>query len=72
MDRKTALIEAGRRRLRAILMTSFTLVFALMPMLLAVGAGAGNRQPLAAVVMGRGHLLQLADLDLNSGGLRLV
>ncbi len=51
-SRKDALIEAGRRRLRAILMTSFTLVFALMPMLLAVGAGAENRKSLAAVVMG--------------------
>ena len=50
--RKEALIEAGRRRLRAILMTSLTLVCALIPMLLAVGAGATNRKPLAAVVMG--------------------
>jgi HAE1 family hydrophobic/amphiphilic exporter-1 len=50
--RKEALARAGRLRLRAVLMTTLTLVFALMPLLLGTGAGAENRAPLAAVVIG--------------------
>ncbi len=50
--RKEALIQAGRLRLRAVLMTTFTLVFALTPLLLGTGAGAETRAPLAAVVIG--------------------
>lgn len=51
-ERKAALIEAGQRRLRAVLMTTLTLVFALLPLLLGTGAGAETRAPLAAVVIG--------------------
>jgi HAE1 family hydrophobic/amphiphilic exporter-1 len=50
--RKEALARAGRMRLRAVLMTTFTLVFALLPLLLGAGAGSENRAPLAAVVIG--------------------
>ena len=50
--RKEALIAAGRLRLRAVLMTTLTLVFALLPLLLGAGAGSENRAPLAAVVVG--------------------
>jgi hypothetical protein len=39
-------------RLRAVLMTTSTLVFALMPLLLGTGAGSESRAPLAAVVIG--------------------
>ncbi|MEM7346773.1 MAG: efflux RND transporter permease subunit [Chloroflexota bacterium] len=49
---KEALVNAGRLRLRAVLMTTLTLVFALFPLLLGAGAGSENRAPLAAVVMG--------------------
>lgn len=51
-ERKEALIAAGRLRLRAVLMTTLTLVFALLPLLIGAGAGSENRRPLAAVVIG--------------------
>jgi HAE1 family hydrophobic/amphiphilic exporter-1 len=51
-SRKDALVAAGRLRLRAILMTTLALVFALMPLLLGAGAGSEGRAPLAAVVIG--------------------
>ena len=51
-ERKEALVSAGRLRLRAVLMTTLTLVFALMPLLLGAGAGSESRAPLAAVVVG--------------------
>ncbi|GAB4430809.1 MAG: efflux RND transporter permease subunit [Anaerolineae bacterium] len=52
VERKEALAQAGRLRLRAVLMTTLTLVFALLPLLLGTGAGSENRAPLAAVVIG--------------------
>ncbi len=51
-SRKEALIEAGRLRLRPILMTTAALVFALLPLLFGAGAGSETRAPLAAVVIG--------------------
>jgi HAE1 family hydrophobic/amphiphilic exporter-1 len=51
-NRKEALIEAGRLRLRPIIMTTAAIVFALLPLLLGTGAGAESRAPLAAVVIG--------------------
>ncbi len=51
-SRKDALVQAGRLRLRAVLMTTLTLVFALLPLLLGTGAGSETRAPLAAVVIG--------------------
>jgi HAE1 family hydrophobic/amphiphilic exporter-1 len=51
-DIKPALVQAGRLRLRPILMTTFALVFAMVPILLGQGAGAETRAPLAAVVIG--------------------
>jgi HAE1 family hydrophobic/amphiphilic exporter-1 len=52
LSRKDALVRAGRLRLRAVLMTTLTLVFALLPLLLGTGAGSETRAPLAAVVIG--------------------
>jgi HAE1 family hydrophobic/amphiphilic exporter-1 len=52
MPRKEALVQAGRLRLRAVLMTTFTLVFALLPLVINTGAGSEFRAPLAAVVIG--------------------
>jgi HAE1 family hydrophobic/amphiphilic exporter-1 len=51
-SRKEALAEAGRLRLRPILMTTAAIVFALLPILLGRGAGAETRAPLAAVIIG--------------------
>ena len=48
---KEAAIEAGRVRLRPILMTSFAFVFGVMPLLFATGAGANSRISLGTAVV---------------------
>jgi hydrophobic/amphiphilic exporter-1 (mainly G- bacteria), HAE1 family len=48
----TALVEAGRERLRPILMTTGTTVLGLVPMALGLGAGDELRAPLAITVIG--------------------
>ncbi|MEO0651938.1 MAG: efflux RND transporter permease subunit, partial [Planctomycetota bacterium] len=47
-----AVAEAGRRRLRPILMTTLTTVLALMPLALGIGEGADAQAPLARAVVG--------------------
>lgn len=47
-----ALVESGRTRLRPILMTSFTLIFSLLPTALRIGPGAAFRAPMAITVIG--------------------
>ena len=47
-----AVMEAGRRRLRPILMTSMTTVLALIPLALGLGEGADAQAPLARAVVG--------------------
>jgi HAE1 family hydrophobic/amphiphilic exporter-1 len=51
-SRKAALVEAGRLRLRPILMTTAAIVFALLPLLFDASAGSELRAPLAAAVIG--------------------
>src|SRR5699024_3243265 len=51
IDRYEALIEAGRSRLRPILMTTLTTVLAMVPLGLALGEGAELQQPLAIVII---------------------
>jgi hydrophobic/amphiphilic exporter-1 (mainly G- bacteria), HAE1 family len=52
LSRREALLEAGPVRLRPILMTTMTLVFAMIPLALKLGAGAETRSPMAIVVLG--------------------
>jgi HAE1 family hydrophobic/amphiphilic exporter-1 len=52
MSRRDAILEAGPTRLRPILMTTMTLVFAMLPLALKLGAGAESRSPMAIVVLG--------------------
>jgi HAE1 family hydrophobic/amphiphilic exporter-1 len=52
MGVRDALAEAGRRRLRPILMTTLTTVLALMPLAFGIGEGADAQAPLARSVVG--------------------
>ncbi len=52
MERREALIEAGRVRLRPILMTSFALVAGMIPVAIGHGEGADFRAPLGRAVIG--------------------
>ena len=50
MTAAEAAIEAARLRLRPILMTSFTFIFGVMPLIFATGAGAEMRQAMGTAV----------------------
>jgi len=52
MNSHDAVAEAGRRRLRPILMTTLTTILGLMPLALGVGEGAEAQAPLARAVIG--------------------
>ncbi len=52
LEIQDAIIQAGRQRLRPILMTTVTTVFGLLPMVLVSQAGAEIRQPMAITVIG--------------------
>jgi len=52
MDVRAAIIEAGRLRLRPILMTTTTTVLGLLPLALGIGTGAELQAALARVVIG--------------------
>jgi multidrug efflux pump len=47
-----AMREAGRIRLRPILMTSVAAIFGALPIALGLGAGAGSRRPLGYAIVG--------------------
>lgn len=49
---REAILEAGQKRFRPILLTTVTTVFGLLPMAVAGGSGAELRQPLAIVIVG--------------------
>src|SRR6202020_24693 len=49
-DRVEAAVQAARTRLRPILMTSFAFIFGVLPLAIAVGAGAEMRQALGTAV----------------------
>jgi HAE1 family hydrophobic/amphiphilic exporter-1 len=49
---REAVAEAGRRRLRPILMTTLTTIFALLPLAFGIGEGADAQAPLARAVVG--------------------
>jgi HAE1 family hydrophobic/amphiphilic exporter-1 len=51
MEKTEAIIEAGRARLRPILMTALTTVVGLVPMALGIGEGAEIRAPMAITVI---------------------
>ncbi|OHD88206.1 MAG: acriflavin resistance protein [Sulfuricurvum sp. RIFCSPLOWO2_02_43_6] len=47
-----ALLEAGEKRLRPILMTTFAMIFAMLPLALGGGAGHESNAPMAIAVIG--------------------
>ncbi len=49
---KEALLEAGRLRLRPILMTTLTVLIISLPLLLGLGEGAEYRRPLGVIILG--------------------
>jgi multidrug efflux pump len=51
-DAVVAMREAGRIRLRPILMTSVATIFGAVPIALGLGAGAGSRRPLGYAIIG--------------------
>lgn len=51
-ERERAIIEAGRARLRPILMTTLTTVLGLLPMAIGFGSGSEVRAPMAITVIG--------------------
>jgi HAE1 family hydrophobic/amphiphilic exporter-1 len=51
-DTFTALIEAGKERLRPILMTTFAMIFGMLPIALASGDGAEMKNGMAWVIIG--------------------
>lgn len=52
IDVQTALINAGEKRLRPILMTTFAMVFAMLPLVLSKGPGFESNSPMATAIVG--------------------
>jgi len=47
-----ALIEAGEKRLRPILMTTFAMIFAMLPLALGTGLGCETKAPMSIAIIG--------------------
>jgi HAE1 family hydrophobic/amphiphilic exporter-1 len=52
VEREQALMNAGRQRLRPILMTTFALIAGMMPVAVGMGAGAEFYAPMAVAIIG--------------------
>jgi Cu(I)/Ag(I) efflux system membrane protein CusA/SilA len=52
VDLHDAIVDGATRRLRPVLMTAFTSILGLLPMLISSGVGAEMQKPLAIVVVG--------------------
>lgn len=51
VETRAAILEAGRTRLRPILMTALSTIFGILPIALGTGAGAETRRPLGVAVV---------------------
>ena len=52
LERFDALVEAGRTRLRPIMMTTLALIFGMMPVALAIGRGSEFRETIGITIIG--------------------
>jgi multidrug efflux pump subunit AcrB len=52
VDRTSAIVDAGRKRARPIVMTTIAMVAGMLPSALSIGAGGEFRAPMAIAVMG--------------------
>jgi HAE1 family hydrophobic/amphiphilic exporter-1 len=52
LGRNEALVKAGSTRLRPIVMTTLAMIFGMLPLAFAIGAGAEMRAPMARAVIG--------------------
>ncbi|HNZ11944.1 MAG TPA: efflux RND transporter permease subunit [Smithellaceae bacterium] len=52
MPRREAILQAGPVRMRPILMTTFAMIFGMLPIAFAVGEGAETRAPMGIAVIG--------------------
>ncbi|MDH3491038.1 MAG: efflux RND transporter permease subunit, partial [Gammaproteobacteria bacterium] len=71
LDRRSAVEQAIRRRLRPILMTTLTSIFGMLPLLLIPGPGSEVYQGLAAVIVGGMSVSAMFTLILLPSLLRL-
>ncbi len=51
MNKRAALIEAGKNRMRPIVMTTLATILALLPLALGIGRGSAMQQPLAIAII---------------------
>jgi len=51
VETRAAIVQAGRTRLRPILMTAVSTIFGILPIALALGAGSEGRRPLGVAVV---------------------
>ncbi len=51
-ERRDAILSAARTRIRPIIMTTIAMIFGMIPLALALGAGAEQRAPMARAVIG--------------------
>lgn len=52
MEKMDAIVEAGKVRLRPIVMTSLAMIFGMLPLALGSGDGSETRQPMAFAIIG--------------------
>jgi HAE1 family hydrophobic/amphiphilic exporter-1 len=52
MDREEALMAAGRKRLRPIIMTTFALIAGMLPVAIGIGEGSEFYRPMATAIIG--------------------
>ena len=59
---------SARIRLRPIIMTTFAMIFGMLPLALAIGEGAEQRAPMAHAVIGGSDHVDAADAVRRAGG----